>query len=78
MAGHVDEGERARRIRPRRLVQRRERVAELDGDAARLLLGQVGGVDARERAQQRGLAVVDVACGTDQHARVPPPPRRAS
>ena len=40
--------------------QRQARVAERDRDAARALLGQAVGVDARERAHEGGLAVVDV------------------
>jgi hypothetical protein len=44
-----------------------EGVAQFDADAALLFLGQAVGVDAGERAHQRGLAVVDVACGADDH-----------
>ena len=43
-------------------------VASLEGDAAPLLLGQPVGVDAGERLDQRGLAVVDVARGADDDA----------
>src|SRR5207244_3449626 len=42
-----------------------EREAQVDGDAARLLLGQAVGVGPRQRLDQRGLAVVDVAGGAD-------------
>ncbi len=49
--------------------------AELDGDAAGLLLLQPVGVDAGERAHERGLAVVDVARGPDDP---PDRPHRAS
>ena len=45
------------------------REAELDGDAALLLLLEPIGVDAGERAHQRRLAVVDVTGGADDHAR---------
>ena len=45
--------------------QRQVREAELDGDAALLLLLQAIGVDAGERAHQRRLAVVDVTGGAD-------------
>ena len=47
------------------------RVAEVDRDAARLLLGQPVGVLAGERAHEPRLAVVDVAGGADRqrHAR---------
>ena len=41
------------------------REAQLDGDAARLLLGEAIGVDAGQRPDQRGLAVVDVARGAE-------------
>ena len=41
--------------------------AELDGDAAALLLGEAVGVDAGEGADEGGLAVVDVAGGADDH-----------
>ena len=39
--------------------------AEVDGDAAALLFFQAVGVDAGQRFDQRGLAVVDVAGGAD-------------
>ena len=45
-------------------------VAEIDGDAAPLLLGQAIGIDAGQRLHQRGLAVIDVTGGADDH-RVP-------
>ena len=45
--------------------------AEVDRDAARLLLLQAVGVDAGQRAHQRGLAVVDVAGGADDHGDAP-------
>ena len=41
------------------------RVADVDGHAAPPLLGQAVGVDAGQRAEQSGLAVVDVAGGAD-------------
>ena len=44
------------------------REAEVDRDAARLLFLQAIGVDAGQRADERGLAVVDVARCTDDHA----------
>ena len=57
--------------RPDGSAQRR--VAERDRDAARLLLGQPVGVDAGERAHERGLAVVDVPGGAErQRARSAP------
>ncbi len=43
-------------------------VAEIDGDAARLLFLQAIGVDAGQRFDERRLAVIDVACGADDHA----------
>ncbi len=41
------------------------REAQIDGDAAALLFLQAVGVDAGERFDQRGLAVIDVAGGAD-------------
>ena len=45
--------------------QRQPGEAKVDGHAARLLLGEAVGVDAGERGDERGLAVVDVAGGAD-------------
>lgn len=61
VAGYVDEADApaARRIK--------ERIAQLDADAALFFLRQAIGIDAGEHAHQRGLAVVDVACGADDH-----------
>ena len=64
VAGHVDEAD----LRARR--QRREREAEVDGEPARLLLGEPVGVGAGEREDERRLAVVDVAGGRDDCAPV--------
>jgi hypothetical protein len=61
VAGHVDEAQRLAVGR----VQ--VGVAQLDGDAAALFFRQAVGVHAGERAHQRGLAVVDVARGADDH-----------
>src|SRR5205807_1441742 len=61
--GHVDE---------RDLVARRQRgrrEPEVDGEAARLLLGEAVGIDAGEGAHERRLAVVDVARGGDYAQR---------
>ena len=55
--GHVDDLDHE----AARLLEEGE--AEVDGDAARLLLGQAVGVGAGERLDQRRLAVVDVAGG---------------
>ena len=65
VAGHVDDGE----LRSVRQLERR--VAEVDRDAALLLLRQPVGVLAGQRLDERRLAVVDVAGGTDgeRHAR---------
>ncbi len=57
--GHVDHRQPA----AGRQVERR--VAELDRDPALALLRQPVGVDARERADEHGLAVVDVAGGPE-------------
>ena len=59
VARHVDHAEAAAR------AELEGREAELDGDAPRLLLGETVGVDSRQRAHQRGLAVVDVARGAE-------------
>ena len=61
--GHVDDLDRE----PVGLLQERE--AEVDRDAARLLLRQPVGVGAGERLDQRGLAVVDVPGGADDDVR---------
>ena len=45
-------------------------VAEIDGDAAPLLLGESVCVDAGQRLHQRGLAVIDMAGGADDHAAI--------
>ena len=58
MARHIDEAERIG-----------IGVAEIDGDAAPLLLGQAIGIDAGQRLHQRGLAVIDVTGGADDHGR---------
>jgi hypothetical protein len=42
-----------------------EGEAQVDGDAARFLLGQPVGVRPGQRLDERGLAVVDVARGAD-------------
>ena len=57
--GHVDECHTVarRQVRPRK--------AEIDGEAAPLLLGEPIGIHAGEREHQRRLAVVDVSCGGD-------------
>ena len=61
VTGHVDEADQLRR--------RRAAVgeAEVDRNAARLFLRQAVGVDAGQRFDQQRLAVVDVACGGDDH-----------
>ena len=62
---HVDEAEH------RAIGKGGVGVAEVEGDAAGLFLGQPIGIHAGERLHQRGLAVVDVACGADQHGIKP-------
>src|SRR6185312_12046476 len=47
----------------------RIREAEIDRDAARLLLRQPVGVHAGERLHERGLAVIDVPGRRDDHAK---------
>ena len=51
--------------------------AEVDGEAAVLLLLQTVRVDAGERLDKGGLAVVDVSGGTDYVHGYPAPPRPA-
>ena len=62
VARHVDEADDLP-IRARPVGE-----AEIEGDAARLLFRQAIGIDAGQRAHQRGLAVIDVAGGPDDHA----------
>jgi len=45
-------------------------IAEVDGDAAALFLGQPIGVDPGERFHQGGLAVVDMTGGAYDHAGI--------
>ena len=59
--GDVDEAEHVIRI------ERVVREPEVDGEPPLLLLGEAIGVDPGERTHQRGLAVVDVAGGGDDH-----------
>src|SRR5690606_28252704 len=56
--------------------------AEVERDAAPLFLGQAVAVDAGQRPEQRGLAVIDVPGGADEQgcrrahvAATPPAPR---
>ncbi len=55
---HVDEADLV-------VVGEPAREAEVDGDAAPLLLGEPIGVDAGQRLDQRGLPVIDVAGRAD-------------
>ncbi len=59
VAGDVDDPERvaARQVEPRE--------PELDRDAALLLLAETVGVDAGQRLDELGLAVVDVTRGAE-------------
>ena len=61
--GHVDHAQ------PRAPGQRQLGVAELDGDAALLLLAQPVGVLAGEGGDERRLAVVDVPGGAERERR---------
>ena len=54
VAGHIDDAEAERR-------QIENGEADVDGDAAGLLFGQPIAVDAGQRLDERGFAVVDVA-----------------
>ncbi|MNC94695.1 hypothetical protein D3C83_116100 [compost metagenome] len=62
MAGHIHE-------RDSRLADRGVRKPELDRDAARLLFFQAIGIDARQGADERAFAVIDVAGGADDEIR---------
>ena len=64
VAGDVDEGERAA------VAQVERRVAEVDRDAALLLLRQAIGVLARQGSDEPGLAVVDVPGGAYRERHV--------
>jgi hypothetical protein len=52
--------------------------AKVDGDAPPLLLAPAVAVDAGQRLDQRGLAVVDVAGGADDQVGADPPILRGS
>ena len=52
-------------------VERHVRVAEFDRNAARLFFLQPIGIDARQRAHERRLTVVDMPRRSDDHARAP-------
>ncbi len=56
-------------MKPRTLpiASRHVGKAEVNGNAARLLFLQAIAVDAGQRFDQSRLAVVDVACSTDDH-----------
>ncbi len=66
VTGHVDKAEH------RAVRQQMIGIAEIDGDAAPLLLGKPVGIDAGQGFDEGGLAVVDMAGGTDDHAPMPP------
>ncbi len=61
VARHIDEAD-GLAVGPRPVGE-----AQIDGDAARLLLLEPVGVDPGEPAHQRRLAVIDMAGGTDDH-----------
>ena len=63
VAGHVDDAQHLP------IGQWQVGVAQLDGDAALLLLFEPVGVGAGQRAHQGGFAVVDVPGGADDHGR---------
>src|SRR3954468_21102134 len=64
VARHIDEAQH-------RTVGRRQiRKAQLDRDAAGLLFFEAVGVDAGQRPHQRGLAVIDVTRGADDHTAI--------
>ncbi len=61
VAGHVHDAQRE-------IADHERREAQLDRDPAALLLGEAVGVDAGERLHERGLAVIDVAGGAEDHS----------
>ena len=65
VAGNIDQANADRLSGGTRQVEVGE--AEVDGDAAPLLFFQTIGIDAGERADQRALAVVNVARSADDH-----------
>jgi hypothetical protein len=63
VAGHVHDAHRAA------ARQRELRETELDGDAALLLLGEAVRVSARDRFDERRLAVIDMPGGAEDERR---------
>ena len=61
VTGHVDEAQLPS------VAEIAVGVAQVDGDAACLLLLEAIGIDAGQRLHQRGLAMVDMASGPDDH-----------
>ena len=66
VARHIDDAELADALEDER------RESEIDRDAAPLLFRQPVGVHAGERADERRLAVIDVAGGSEDHWRRAP------
>ena len=65
MAGDIDEAEHLA------AGQRHVGITEVDRNSPQLLLFEPIGVDVGQLAHQRGLAVVDVAGGADDHSVLP-------
>src|SRR5471030_2773686 len=65
VARHVDEAELPS------ISQIAVGIAEVDRDAARLLILEAVGIDSGQRFDQRGLAVIDMARGADDHGTSP-------
>jgi hypothetical protein len=61
VARHVDDAQHIA------VGQRAVGITEFYGDAAGFLFLEAIGFHARERTHQRGFAVVDMACGSDDH-----------
>jgi hypothetical protein len=64
VAGHIDEAD------DRLLIRLHIGEAEIDGDPACLLLLEAVGIDAGQCPHQRGLAVIDVPGGANDHGTV--------
>src|ERR1700733_12095986 len=65
VAGDIDKADSDRRTVRRHDIEEGE--AEIDGDATPLLFRQAIRIDTSECMDQRGLAVIDVACRSDNY-----------
>ena len=63
VTGHVDEAD------GRLSIEREIGESDIDRDAALLLFLEPVGINAGERLHERGLAVIDVSCGSYDNVR---------